>query len=170
MRKLREEERKEDTRWKIANIIVREVLKQGYGVVLEDLGDKPAENMISRIKDDQLRHRIFQAAFKGIQRAIEEKAKEHGVPVIYINPRNTSKQCPIHRSEIRYNGSRTGICSLGKEKWHRDVVALYNLRKRAGDVSPMPLGSKEPHDPPTIKPGRWLRAKPLHSIMIEMKV
>jgi putative transposase len=38
-------------------------------------------------------------------------------------------------------------------------------------VSPVPLGSKESHDPPI----RWLRAKSLHSIMndhkmIEMKV
>jgi hypothetical protein len=41
------------------------------------------------------------------------------------------------------------------------------------DVSPVPLGSKESHDPPTAS--RWLRAKSLHSIMnehkmIEMKV
>ena len=40
-----------------------------------------------------------------------------------------------------------------------------------GDVSPVPLGSKESHDPPK----GWLRAKSLHSIMnedkmIEMKV
>ncbi|ACP44877.1 hypothetical protein YG5714_0582 [Sulfolobus islandicus Y.G.57.14] len=56
---------------------------------------------------------------------------------------------------------------------HRDVVALYNLARRAGDVSPVPLGSKESHDPPTVS--GWLRAKSLHSIMndykmIEMKV
>ncbi|WP_192806450.1 hypothetical protein [Saccharolobus islandicus] len=36
-----------------------------------------------------------------------------------------------------------------------------------GDVSPVPLGSKESHDPPTIS--RWLRAKSLYSIMIEDK-
>jgi len=53
------------------------------------------------------------------------------------------------------------------------VVALYNLARRAGDVSPVPLGSKESHDPPTLS--GWLRAKSLHSIMnehkmIEMKV
>ncbi len=176
LRKLREEERKEDTRWKIANIIVREALKHGYGVVLEDLGDKPATNMISRIKDDQLRHRIFQAAFKGIQRAIEEKAKEHGVPVIYINPKNTSKQCPIHRVEIRYNGSRIGVCSLGKEKWHRDVVACYNLLFKALggdgsiapshpglnlDGSPMPLGSTAAHDLTGIPRSLWARLKSL---------
>ena len=36
------------------------------------------------------------------------------------------------------------------------------------DVSPVPLGSKEPRDPPTLS--RWLRAKSLHSIMIEHKM
>ncbi|WP_443295021.1 hypothetical protein [Stygiolobus sp. CP859M] len=41
------------------------------------------------------------------------------------------------------------------------------------DGSPVPLGSKESHDLPTLS--RWLRAKSLHSIMnehkmIEMKV
>ena len=56
----------------------------------------------------------------------------------------------------------------GKRGWHRDVVALYNLRKRAGDVSPVPLGSKESHDPPTVS--RWLRVKSLHSIVIEDKM
>ncbi|QGR19132.1 hypothetical protein D1868_03500 [Stygiolobus azoricus] len=61
----------------------------------------------------------------------------------------------------------------------RDVVAVLNLRLRGdgsnvlspvnGDVSHMPFGSKETHDPPD----RWLRAKSLHLIMsemIEMKV
>ncbi|BDB98679.1 hypothetical protein SACC_16960 [Saccharolobus caldissimus] len=57
-----------------------------------------------------------------------------------------------------------------KEKWHRDVVSLHNLMKRAGDVSPVPLGSKESHDPLVVKLGRWLRAKSLHSIMNEHKM
>ncbi|PVU73933.1 hypothetical protein DDW07_00595 [Acidilobus sp. SCGC AC-742_E15] len=39
-----------------------------------------------------------------------------------------------------------------------------------GDVSPVPLGSKESHDPPAVKLGRWLRAKPLRLIMIERKM
>ncbi len=49
----------------------------------------------------------------------------------------------------------------GGELWHRDVAALYSLRKGAEDVSPVPLGgSKESHDPPIIKFGRWLRLSP----------
>jgi len=33
-----------------------------------------------------------------------------------------------------------------------------------GDVSPVPLGAKESHDPPTVKFGNWLRAESLLSI------
>ena len=37
-------------------------------------------------------------------------------------------------------------------------------------MSPVPLGSKESHDPPTVELGRWLRAKSIHSIVIERKM
>jgi len=63
---------------KIANIIVRTAYGKRYAIVLERFGKKPANNMTKRIKDKQLRHRIFQASFRGIQRAIEEKAREYG--------------------------------------------------------------------------------------------
>jgi len=97
--------------------------------------------MINRIGDDQLRHRIYQVSFKGVQKAIEEKAREHGVPVIYVNSKNSSKTCPIHSALVIYsNGSRVGRCSRGGELWHRDVVARYNLllKARVGDGSSAP--------------------------------
>ena len=50
---------------------------------------------------------------------------------------------------------------------HADVGYAQKARVRAGDVSPVPLGSKESHDPLVVKLGRWLRAKSLHQIMIE---
>ncbi|EHP70109.1 hypothetical protein MetMK1DRAFT_00006110 [Metallosphaera yellowstonensis MK1] len=49
--------------------------------------------------------------------------------------------------------------------------SMWALPKGVGviwDVSPVPLDSKESHDPPTVS--RWLRAKSLHSIMIEHKM
>jgi len=105
LRKLKERKRKQDIRWKIANIIIRTAYERQYATVLEKLGRIPANNMIQRIKDKQLRHRIFQASFKGMQRAIKEKAREYGAPVIYVNPRNTSKLCPIHNAPINYDNS-----------------------------------------------------------------
>jgi len=184
LKKLREKHKKEDTRWKIANIVVREAYRRHYAIVLENLGDTPAEDMIEEIRDDQLRHRVFQASFKGIQEAIVEKAREHGVPVIYVNPRNTSRTCPIHKSRITYsNGSRMGKCSKGGELWHRDVVAVWNLllrarRTRLGDGStapslggccvdgsPVPLGSTATHEPIGIPKSLWARRNPLDATM-----
>ena len=53
---------------------------------------------------------------------------------------------------------------------HTDVGYAQKGGSDCRDVSPMPLGSKESHDPPTVKFGRWLRAKSLHSIMNEHKI
>ncbi|MCD6509020.1 MAG: IS200/IS605 family accessory protein TnpB-related protein [Thermoprotei archaeon] len=59
----------------MANLIVRTAYNRQYAIILEKLGRKPANNMIKRMKDKQLRHRIFQASFRGIQEAIEEKSE-----------------------------------------------------------------------------------------------
>jgi IS605 OrfB family transposase len=176
-RKLKERRRKSDLRWKLANIVVRVAREKQYAIVLEKLGKNPAKEMINHIGDDQLRHRIYQASFKGVQKAIEEKAREYGVPVIYVDPRNTSRMCPIHNARIVYsNGCRIGRCSEGGELWHRDVAACYNLllKARLGDGSsapslggftldgsPIPLGSTATHDPTVVTRALWARWKSL---------
>jgi len=181
MRKLRERKKKQDIRWKLANIIVRIAYEKQYAIVLEKLGKRVANNMIGRIRDKQLRHRIFQASFKGIQKAVEEKAKEYGVPVVYVDPKNTSKLCPVHDTPIIYsNGSRIGKCSMGGESWHRDVVACWNLLFKAlrgdgshapspvgldVDVRLVPLASKATHEPIGIPKSLWVRWKSLGATM-----
>jgi len=178
LRKLTERDKKVDIRRKLAKLIVKEAFESKSAIVLEDLPRRTPEHMIKDVKDSQLRLRIYRSAFSSMKNAIIEKAREFGVPVVLVNPSHTSTVCPIHGAKIVYqpdggDAPRVGVCEKGKEKWHRDVVALYNLARRAGDVSPVPLGSKESHDPPTVS--GWLRAKSLHSIMndhkmIEMKV
>ncbi|MCD6095954.1 MAG: transposase [Thermoprotei archaeon] len=180
MRRLKERMKKQDIKWKIANLIVKVAYEKRNAIVLEKLGKKSANNMIKRIRDRQLRHRIFQASFRGNQKAIEEKAKEYGVPVIYVNPKNTSRLCPVHNAPIIYSsGSRMGKCSKGGEIWHRDVVACWNLLLKAlrgdggnapspvGSVldgSPVPLGSTATHDPIGISKSLWARWKSLPQI------
>jgi len=193
LRKLKERYKKNDVKWKVANIIVRTAYEKQYAIVLEDLGEKPAESMIKKVKNDQLRHRIFQASFKGVQRAVERKAGEYGVPIVYVNPKNTSKICPIHKSKINYrNGSRIGKCSKGRELWHRDVVACWNLLIKAylgdGSNAPslgggehnidgrvVPLPSTATHDPIAVKKPLWTRWNSLDKTiktykMIEMNI
>jgi len=48
MRKLKERNRKQDIKWKLANIIVRVAYEKQYTVVLEKLGKNPAGNMIKK--------------------------------------------------------------------------------------------------------------------------
>ncbi|BFI74659.1 RNA-guided endonuclease InsQ/TnpB family protein [Sulfurisphaera ohwakuensis] len=175
LRKLREGDKKVDVRRKFAKLVVMEALESRSAIVLEDLPKRAPEHMVKDVRDSQLRLRIYRSAFSSMKNAVMEKARVFGVPVILVNPSYTSSTCPVHGSKIVYqseggNAPRVGVCEIGKERWHRDVVALYNLLRRAGDVSPVPLGSKESHDPPTVKLGRWLRAKSLHQIMIEDKM
>ncbi len=178
LKKLRERDKKADIRRKLVKLIVKEAYEGRSAIVLEDLPKRVPEHMVNGMKDSQLRLRIYRSAFSSMKNAIIEKAREFGVPVVLVNPSYTSTVCPVHGVRIVYqldggNAPRVGVCEKGGERWHRDVVALYNLLKRAGDVSPVPLGSKESHDPPIVS--RWLRAKSLHLIinerkMIEMKV
>nr|WP_232216701.1 transposase [Desulfurococcus amylolyticus] len=58
LRKLKEKKKKDDARWKIASIIVREAFKRRYAIVMEKLGRRPGEKMVSKIRDSQLRHRL----------------------------------------------------------------------------------------------------------------
>ncbi len=173
--RLRERDKKADIRRKLAKLIVKEAYESRSAIILEDLPRRAPEHMVKDIKDKQLRLRIYRSAFSSMKNAIIEKAREFGVPILLVNPSYTSSTCPVHGAKVVYrpdggDAPRVGVCEKGKERWHRDVIALYNLAKRAGDVSPVPLGSKESHDPPTVKFGRWLRAKSLHSIMNERKM
>ena len=186
-RKLKERKRKNDIRWKVSNIIVRAAYGRRYAIVLERLGKRPAEGLISHVRDPQLRYRIYQAAFRGVRGAIEAKAREHGVPVVYVDPRNTSRLCPIHNAPIDYDGSRVGRCTKGGETWHRDVVVVWNLLLRAsrGDGSyapspalalisldgravPFPLTG--PHEPKGVSRSLWARRKSLLPTMTEGKM
>jgi len=180
LRKLKEMKLKNDLRWKLANIVVRVAKEKQYAIVLEKLGKNPARGMINHVGDGQLRHRIYQTSFRSVQRAIKEKAKEHCVPIVYVNPRNTSRMCPLHSAKIAYsNGSRIGKCTVGGELWHRDVVACLNLflKARLGDGSTapslggspvdgsfVPLSSTAAHDPIGIPKSLWARRKPLDAM------
>ncbi|MDT7890062.1 MAG: zinc ribbon domain-containing protein [Desulfurococcales archaeon] len=43
---------------------------------------------------------------KGELNTIIDKAMEYGVPVLMVDPRNTSKICPIHNASIEYGEDR----------------------------------------------------------------
>jgi IS605 OrfB family transposase len=166
MKKLKEGKKKRDYRMKTANLISRGALRMRGVIVIERISGKDIRVVIARYRNKQLRHRIYQSALKGELNAIIDKAREYGVPVLMVDPRNTSKICPIHNALIEYGEDRIGICSKGGEKRHREVVALINIYLKALealyegyaqkgfgflslalDGSTMQLGSTATHEP-----------------------
>ncbi|MDT7888487.1 MAG: IS200/IS605 family accessory protein TnpB-related protein [Desulfurococcales archaeon] len=107
MKKLREG-KKRDYRWKTANLIVREAMRMRGVIVIERISGEDIRVMIARYRNKQLRHRIYQSALKGELNAIIDKAKEYDVPVLMVDPRNTSRICPIHKAVIEYGEDRIG--------------------------------------------------------------
>ncbi|MDT7889711.1 MAG: IS200/IS605 family accessory protein TnpB-related protein [Desulfurococcales archaeon] len=116
MKKLKER-KKRDYRWKTANMIVRDALRTRGVIVIERISGEDIRVMISRYRNKQLRHRIYQSALKGELNAIIDKAREYGILVLVVDPRKTSKICPIHNASIEYGRDRIGICSKEGEKW-----------------------------------------------------
>jgi putative transposase len=97
-----------------------------------------------------------------------------------VDPRNTSKICPIHKAIIEYGEDRIGIYSKGGEKWHREVVALINIYLKALealyegnaqkgfgflslDGSPVPLGFTATNEHIEIHRSLWGRWRSLDS-------
>jgi putative transposase len=178
MKKLREGKKKKDYRMKTANMIVRDALRMRGVIVIERISGDDIRVMIARYKNKQLRHRIYQSALKGELNSIIDKAREYGVPVLIIDPRDTSKICPIHKAVIEYGEDRIGIYGKGGERWHREVVAevvaLINIYLKALealyegiaekgfgvpslDGSPVPLGSTATHETTGISKSLWGR-------------
>jgi len=165
----RERKRKKDIRLKIANIVSNTAEKLNAVVVLEKLPKQCPRNMIRDVRDPTLRHRIYQAGFRGIVRAIEEKCLERGVPVAKVDPRNTSSTCPFCGSKLmRGDAPRQLKCPRCGFRAGRDVIAVLNLEKKyPTSKGPVPLAPM-PRDPApevAVLPMReWARRKSLGAI------
>ena len=110
MKKLKEE-KKRDYRIKTTNLIVRDILRIRGVTVIKRISGDDISVMIARYRNRQLRHRIYQSALKGELNSIIDKAREHEVPLLMIDPKNTSKICQIHNALIEYREDRIGIYS-----------------------------------------------------------
>jgi putative transposase len=162
----RERVRKRDIRLKIANIIANTAKNLNAIVVLEELPKQCPKNMIKNVKDSMLRHRIYQAGFRGIVRAIEEKCLERGAPIVKVDPRNTSYKCPFCDSKLmRGDAPRQLKCPRCGFRAGRDVIAVLNLeRKYLTLKGPVPLAPmpSEPAPEVAVLPMReWARRKSL---------
>jgi len=165
----RERKRKKDIRLKIANIVSNTARNLNAIVILENLPKQCPRNMIKDVRDSVLRHRIYQAGFRGMIKAIEEKCLERGVPVDKINPKNTSSTCPFCNSKLmRGNAPRQLKCPKCRFKAGRDIVAVLNLEKKyltsKGLVPLAPMPSEPTLEVAVLPMKEWARWKSLDAM------
>jgi IS605 OrfB family transposase len=71
-------EKKRDYRMKTASLIVRDAMMMRGVIAIERISGEDIRVMISRYRNRQLRHRIYQGALKGELNSIIDKAREYG--------------------------------------------------------------------------------------------
>lgn len=158
----RERKRKKDVRYKIANLIANTAARLGAVVAVENLPKKCPENMIKDVRDSRLRHRIYQAGFRSVIKAIEGKCMERGVPVVKINPKDTSSLCPSCGSRlVGGDAPRAVRCDKCQYEAGRDVVAVLNIERRAlqGLVTPGPMPDEPALKAAVLPVKEWARRK-----------
>jgi putative transposase len=166
----RERRRKKDIRSKIANIVSNTARNLNAVIVLENLPEQCPRNMIRDVRNPALRHRIYQAGFRGMVKAIEEKCLERGVPVVKVDPKNTSSKCPFCGSKLmRGNAPRQLKCPRCGFRAGRDVVAVLNLERKyltfKGLVPLAPMPSEPTPEVAVLPVKEWVRRKSLDAII-----
>ncbi len=108
--------------------------------MIEKLPKCVNEKMINGVRDSELRHRIYQAASRGMVKTIKEVAEKHCVPTRKVDPRHTFQSCPVcgYRPATRHAG-RVMACLRCGFSHVRDVVAYMDLLKRLVNEGHVPL-------------------------------
>ncbi len=112
---------------KFAKYIVIKARKTRSAVTLENL-DKLWFNASG--KSSSLADKLSRFAYHKLQLAIVTKAIEYNVPIIFVNPKDTSTICPRCRVKLVYN-NRLAICPKCGFMADRDVVGAMNIYLKA---------------------------------------
>jgi putative transposase len=125
--------------------ISKEIVARAEGtkraVALEELGGLRARTTVRRSQ----RRRPLSWSFRQLRAVLEFKAAAKGVPVILVDPRNTSRTCPScgtvdKRNRPTRDEFRCVSCGLAGPA---DRIAATNIAARAGNDRPIVAGSGE---------------------------
>jgi len=111
---------------KFAKRLVLFALKKRHAITLEELTGLIEE---LRSMNKQNRWKTLYLDYRTLQNAIVIKAIEYNVPVIFIDPRGTSKLCYRCGTELVFHG-RLGICPRCGFIADRDKNAAMNIREK----------------------------------------
>ncbi len=136
----RERNRVKDFLHKLSNKIVEIAKERQMGIILEDLNGIK-ERVMNNSKE--LKRKLSKWNARELQRMIEYKAKWHGIPVIYVNPRNSSRACPACGGWLIPQEGRLMKCPQCNLIEDRDFIAIVNLRMWGVRGSPERVGGFE---------------------------
>lgn len=125
------------TNHQISKIIVQKAQDTGRTIALEELGG--IRDRVTVRRKQRARHANW--SFYQLRQYIAYKAELAGVPVIYVDPRNTSRTCPICGCVDKANRVSQGsfLCVSCGYSAHADTNAALNIRARAAVNLPMVL-------------------------------
>ena len=114
----------------ISKRIIESAKRTGRGIALEDL-EGIRERVTARGGD--ARNRLSGWAFAQLGSFIGYKAKLAGIPVVYVNPRNTSRTCAEcgHCEKASRKSQREFSCRACGHEAHADANAARNIRALA---------------------------------------
>ena len=113
----------------ISKAIVGSAQRSGRGIALEEL-----KGIRGRVKARRAqRSRLHSWSFNQLQAFLAYKAKMAGVPVLKVDPRNASRECPCYGSIDKKNrpDQATFFCIACGHQAPADFNAAINIRSRA---------------------------------------
>ncbi len=134
----REARFRRDTNHGISKTLVAAAQGNEYGIALEDL---TALRTRTRFRKPQ-RARMAGWAFAQLRFFVEYKARLAGIPVVLVDPRNTSRQCRAcgHISTANRPSQARFSCKQCGYTAHADCNAAVNIRSRARVNAPLVAG------------------------------
>ncbi len=112
---------------RVSKAIVGRADPKRFGIVMERLKGIRRLYQRGNGQGTAYRGRMNSWTFREVQRQIEYKARWEGVPVLYVSPRGTSRNCPDCGSPLLELEGRRLLCPSCKQIGDRDVIASRNI-------------------------------------------
>ena len=132
----REKNRAKDFTHKLTTKIVRELKELQSGAILENL-----KNIKDRVlnRSKKLNRKLSKWNARTFQFMLGYKLRWLGLPVKYIDPKNSSKKCPVCSGRLSAYRGRLMKCEKCGFIKDRDIIAVLNLQMWGSGVTPKAL-------------------------------
>lgn len=117
----------------ISKDIVKNAVETKSMIAFEDLKGIRKLYRSGNGQGNKYRRKLNGWQFYELQRQVEYKAKWAGIPVVFVDPKRTSKLCPICGDRIQEDkqNRRKLLCINCGKSMDRDIVASMNIAHKA---------------------------------------